>query len=193
MKLYSYVVDHDTGKAPNPSGRLCTLACCRYSNHKKWKNVLELAEKGDWIVGLGGKSEKSAGRGKIVFAMRVTKTKPLDEYCKSPKFHKRRDAEAAPKQPWRQVLISRDFYYFGGKARTLPKSLFSKLKVQRGFRNHFSEGFIKKFVAWVRKYKHGKIGEPCWQKGSSNACHSKCANIGVVKRKRRYQRCLQST
>lgn len=165
MKLYSYVVDHDTGFAPNPFGGFCTLVCCKFSHSGKWKNVVELACIGDWVVGLGGKSQRSSGHGTIIYAMRVTKKLPLAEYCKSSRFHHRKDAEAAPRQPWRQALISSDFYYFGQKAAVIPASLFSELKVQRGFKNRFSREFISKFVAWIKKKKRGRNGVPwVWDK-----------------------------
>jgi hypothetical protein len=89
VKLYSYIVDHDTGKAPNPFGGFCTLVCCKFSNHRKWKNIVELAEKGDWIVGLGGKSKKSSGHGTIIYAMLVTEKIPLAEYCRLSRFRNR--------------------------------------------------------------------------------------------------------
>ncbi len=55
-KLYSYVVDHDYGYAPCPFGG-CTLAKCKYGTIKcktgTRRNIVELAEEGDWIAGLG--------------------------------------------------------------------------------------------------------------------------------------------
>ena len=41
-KLFSYVVDHDYGFAPNPFGGFCTLAKCKYGTTKR--NIVELAE-----------------------------------------------------------------------------------------------------------------------------------------------------
>src|SRR5688500_18551346 len=82
-KLFSYVVDHDLGFAPNPFGGFCTLAKCKYSSDFKW-NIVELAEQGDWVAGTGGADlTKSAGHGKFVYAMRVDEIVPLDEYCEA--------------------------------------------------------------------------------------------------------------
>jgi len=62
-RLYSYVVDHDLGFAPNPFGGCCTLAKCKYGS--KRRNIVEMAETGDWIAGTGGADlSKSAGHGK---------------------------------------------------------------------------------------------------------------------------------
>jgi Nucleotide modification associated domain 2 len=181
VKLFSYIVDHDTGYAPNPSGGFCTLVCCKFSKHPKWKNIVELADRGDWIVGLGGRSKKSSGHGTIVYAMRITDKISLEEYCKSARFRNRDDASSSPKQKWRQALISKDFYYFGCNAKSLPADFFTELKVKRGFRNHFPDKFITKFVAWVRKHRRGKNGEPCWQAGASGACGSKHLKINKPK------------
>src|ERR1019366_9436697 len=86
-KLYSYVVDHDLGYAPNPFGGFCTLAKCKYGtvkcrNGSYRRNIVELAEEGDWIAGTGGASSQSAGHGKLICAMRVDEIISLAEYCR---------------------------------------------------------------------------------------------------------------
>jgi len=60
MKLYSYVVMHDTGFAPNPFFGYCTLACCK-------PEIRRSAQKGDWVVGLTPKAKGN----RIVYFMRV--------------------------------------------------------------------------------------------------------------------------
>ena len=45
MKLYSYILTHDTGFSPNPFFGYCTLACCK-------PDIRRVAKVGDWIVGL---------------------------------------------------------------------------------------------------------------------------------------------
>lgn len=64
-RLVSYVVHHDVGIAPHARGRYCTLCLCKLSWSGK-RNVVELADKGDWIVGTGGSGAQSAGHGRIV-------------------------------------------------------------------------------------------------------------------------------
>ena len=59
-KLYSYVVMHDTGFAPNPFFGYCTLACCN-------PKIRQTAEKGEWVVGL---TSRASGN-RIVYFMRV--------------------------------------------------------------------------------------------------------------------------
>lgn len=69
-KLFACVVDHDLGFAPNPFGGICTLAKCKFGGKKR--NIIELAEVGDWIAGTGAADiRKSAGHGKLIYAMRV--------------------------------------------------------------------------------------------------------------------------
>ena len=48
MKLYSYIVAHDGGFAPNPFWGYCTLANCK-------PKIRQTAKVGDWIVGLSSK------------------------------------------------------------------------------------------------------------------------------------------
>ena len=75
-KLYSYVVRFDLGFAPNPFGGLCTLAKCKIGN--KQRNIVEMVEVGDWIVGTGGADPRtSSGNGTLIYAMRVDKKIPL--------------------------------------------------------------------------------------------------------------------
>lgn len=45
MHVYSYIVTHDTGFAPNPFHGVLTLACCKPA-------IRRAAEVGDVIVGL---------------------------------------------------------------------------------------------------------------------------------------------
>lgn len=73
VKVYSYVVDHDNGYGPNPYFGLCTLCRCKYRKRRdvKRRNIVELAEVGDWVIGTGGASKQSAGHGRLVYAMRV--------------------------------------------------------------------------------------------------------------------------
>jgi Nucleotide modification associated domain 2 len=57
MTLYSYIVTHDTGFAPNPFFGFCTLACCK-------PGIRKHADKLDWIVGLTPKAQEN----KVVYS-----------------------------------------------------------------------------------------------------------------------------
>lgn len=176
MKLFSYVVDHDNGFAPNPYYGICTLAHC------KWKgknNVVELAEVGNWIVGTGGKGKKSAGHGKLIYAMRVDEKLTLKQYWSDPRFRKkkrrknglyqqRQGDNLSKAKHWtsRVVLISRKHFYFGDKAKQIPRrfrfhSDHPLEKKGPGFRSNFSKRFVTAVTGWLeRNFRAGIHGKP---------------------------------
>lgn len=75
MKLYSYIVTHDTGFSPNPFWGYCTLADCKPAIRRR-------AEVGDWIVGL---SPKAAGN-RVVYAMQVEEILTFAQYYRDKRF-----------------------------------------------------------------------------------------------------------
>lgn len=183
MKIYSYVVHHDDGFAPNPFFDYCTLVHCKFgskgSNGTFRKNIIESAEKGDWIIGTGGASNKSSGHGTIIYAMKVTEKITLREY-----FHDKRFSDKKPiltdyksslgdnikkdiSTPNRFALISDHFYYFGRNALQIPKKFMSHPKTpleKKGprYRTDFGDDFINEFTNWIQKtYKTGFYGDPC--------------------------------
>jgi hypothetical protein len=79
-RLFSYVVDHDLGYAPDPFGGYCSLVQCKFSKTGKRKNIVELAEVSDWILGTGGKGPNTAGNGRIIYIMRVDEKLTLSEH-----------------------------------------------------------------------------------------------------------------
>ncbi len=77
MRLYSYIIRHDFGFAPNPFHGWCTLATCKPPIRKS-------ASPGDWIVGTGSADKGLQGR--LVFAMCVEERLTFDEYWRDPRF-----------------------------------------------------------------------------------------------------------
>jgi hypothetical protein len=174
MKLYSYIVKHDTGFAPNPFHGYCTLACCKPIIRRK-------AEKGDWVVGL---TPKSAGN-KIVYLMRVDDVVPsFRDYWFDPRFKAKKPSYTGGIQKWcgdniyepkasgsyrqlrsmhshedgsehagnkthdlsgKHILVSETFAYFGSNPKSLPSELRS-LIVGRGHRSRFSDETTTAFV-----------------------------------------------
>jgi hypothetical protein len=165
VRLYSYVVEHDYGLSPNPTGGFCTLAFCKFSRDGITPNVVELAEVGDWVVGTGGKSRLSAGHGRLVYAMRVTEKLTLRDYFRDPRFTRR----AGNVLDWAGAtdmfaLVSDHFYYFGASAPRFAKRHLEHPIEKRGPRHRcrFSEEFIADFVDWLeRGYAVGVHGRPC--------------------------------
>jgi putative DNA base modification enzyme with NMAD domain len=196
MRLFSYVVEHDTGDAPNPYYRSCTLCLCKFRKSRtKPRNIVELAETGDWVVGTGGANERrSAGHGKLVYAMQVTEKLTRQQYFESPRFaakkpvangsdSQRRGDNKRPASSFERacqfVLISRRFYYFGGKGIQIPPRRFPHFeKKGPGFRSDFDEKYVKQFEEWITRCKAGKRGDPrmkqAFEKGGTQACKSSC-------------------
>ena len=71
MKTRVYKVLRDYGFAPNPFHGVCTLACCK-------PKIREHASIGDWIIGVGSKTNGMLGR--VVYAMEVEKIITFDQY-----------------------------------------------------------------------------------------------------------------
>lgn len=85
MVVYSYLIEHDLGLAPNPFGKYCTLAVCKPKIRKSSK--LEL---GDWVIGTGSKAlEGTTGRkltDKLIYAMKVTEKITFENYWDDARF-----------------------------------------------------------------------------------------------------------
>lgn len=179
-KLFSYVVEHDRGHAPNPHFDVCTLCRCMYRKHPgRPKNIVELAEPGDWVIGTGGANpRKSAGRGKIVYAMRVDKNPTRQRYYLGSRFQKKKPLKNGSyeqqmgdnKRPIGSfetneqfALISYRFFYFGRNAISIPEDKFPHLeKSGPGFRSDFDEAYVARFAKWLEtKYEPGRHGDPC--------------------------------
>jgi len=177
VKLYSYVVQHDNGYAPNPYFGVCTLCRCKFRRSAAGrKNIVELAKRGEWVVGTGGASERSAGHGKLIYAMRVDEKLTREQYYKARRFAQKKpmlggtykqtrgDNERPRNNDERKqfALVSRHFYYFGAKAICIPRDLDIEKKGP-GFRSRFDQAVILRCVEWLEKRLPGKHGEPCYQ------------------------------
>ena len=185
MKLYSYVVEHDNGYAPNPYFGVCTLCGCKFEGRGR-KNIVQLAKEGDWVIGTGGASIKSAGHGKLVYAMRVDKKLTRWEYFTESRFEQKKRAQTGtykqtrgdnqdPRKDgqnafWREaprlsdrkdkqfVLVSQHFYYFGAKAIPIPEEF--KREKPEGFKLEkkgpgFRSHFDQEDIRWC-----AAVGQP---------------------------------
>lgn len=77
MRIFTYVIDHDLGFAPNPFHGFCTLAACK-------PDIRKHAKVGDLILGTGSKPNKIDGR--LIYWMRISKIISFDEYWHSPAY-----------------------------------------------------------------------------------------------------------
>jgi hypothetical protein len=195
MKLYSYIITHDSGFSPNPFWGFCTLACCKPS-------IRRTARMGDWIVGLSPKKDNY----KIIYAMEITE-KPItyrDYYSnkrfinKIPDMTKKEVIYKTGDNIYKPVgddfiqlhskhsnpdgtedidnknhdlkgiyvLISDDFYYFGSGMIELPDKL-KFLIVGRNHRNNYSTNEKNSFLNFIKNYDKCKIKYPpnIWKDG----------------------------
>ncbi len=212
MKLYSYIVAHDSGFAPNPFWGFCTLANCK-------PKIRERAQPGDWIVGL---ASRTGGNG-IVYAMEVDEVMGYGDYFNDPRFaakipdHTRLDYvqrcgdncyEPLPDGGFRQlpshhsagalenpklkatdlsgrnVLIAKRFHYFGSQPLPLPESL-DTLIVARGYRCNFPPEIVDGFLKFIGAHPRGVNAPPeRWPKGNQSWAEFERACSGKVRRER---------
>lgn len=81
MNVFSYVIEHDLGFAPNPFHRVCTLACCK-------PFIRKAANLGDYILGTGAR--RPGLHGHLIYWMRVDQILTFDEYWASVRFKKKK-------------------------------------------------------------------------------------------------------
>lgn len=89
LSVYTYVIDHDLGLAPNPFWGYCTLAVCK----PKIRSSKQL-KVGDWIVGTGSvalekKFKRPKGKfvNKVIYVMEVNEIISFEEYWKDFRFN----------------------------------------------------------------------------------------------------------
>jgi hypothetical protein len=83
VTVFSYVIEHDLGFAPNPFHGFCTPACCKPFIRKN-------ADIGDYVLGTGAVRPKL--RGHVTYWMRVSEILTFDEYWSDPRFRRKRPA-----------------------------------------------------------------------------------------------------
>ncbi|HTF68409.1 MAG TPA: hypothetical protein VK638_37600 [Edaphobacter sp.] len=159
MTLYSYVVSHDFGFAPNPFHGVCTLATCKPAIRKN-------ACVGDYVVGTG--CAKRNRQGYLVYFMLISETITFDQYWTDQRYQVKKPNlrssiiyafgdniyHRAERGKWVQeksvhsyengrsnpvnirtdtksdrVLIATDFLYFGRAGPEIPEQ-FRKTKEQ---------------------------------------------------------------
>jgi hypothetical protein len=207
--LFSYIIPHDGGSAPNPYHGICTLVICK-------PVIRRTAKVGDWVVGLGAKDTPIGdASGKVVYAMKITKKISMEEYdtfCKenypekipdwdsgeymkrigdciydfsnlsNPKIRKAVHTEKNMKTDLggEYALLSTDFYYFGDKPNPLPNNLIGIVKQGQGYRSKSNDEYVDDFIDWIRKQKTGIIGEPQKKKEIlSKEYNLKCSQIDL--------------
>ena len=145
------------------------------------------------LVLAGANKWKSAGHGKLVYAMRVDKKFTRWKYFTDSQFEQKKPVKTGTYEQTRGdnvqplndfemhkqfALVSWQFYYFGAKAIDIPGE-FNLEKKGPWFRYVDPADFCRFVALLERKYKPGKHGEPCYRvpadelKGSKR-CESSC-------------------
>jgi hypothetical protein len=180
-RIFSYVVTHDHGFAPNPYGGFLTLATCK-------PVVRRTAAVGDWVVGTG--SVRGVGSNCLVYAAQVSEVVPIEEYgderrfsVKTPRssgrgwqrhgdniyyrdeagWHRRRNPyHMKPEQmardlSGRNVLISQRFWYFGRRAPELPERFLALRKKGPGHKLFEEPELARAFHEFLSEFQPGVV------------------------------------
>jgi hypothetical protein len=172
--LFSYVVDHDLGFAPNPYSGYCTLVHCKFGGMSGRRNIVESAAVGDWILGSGGRNKDSAGHGRLIYLMRVDESLPFEHFLADPRFRGRSDCKDFGRGNT-LALISRYYFYFGTNAldlSRLPKGLVTNelIKTGAGFRRDYPAAKLQRLVQWFEhNFAIGMHGDPCGNRNLSGS------------------------
>jgi hypothetical protein len=185
VKIYSYIVVHDYGFAPNPFHGWCTLAACT-PNHMGVK-----AKKDDWIVGF---DDAHHGHN-LVYAMQIDAVLHFDKYHSDRRFRPKIPAQGGgwpnrcgdnlyfltPTGKWDRVrspfhqdpelfrkdtkhpyvFVSRHFFYFGREAIPLPKHFRVLVHARQGCKSRHDPAVVVQFVAWLeRAFEPGLMADP---------------------------------
>lgn len=193
MRLFSYIVTHDTGFSPNPFWGCCTLADCKPA-------IRRTAKVGDWIVGL---IPKASGN-RVVFDMEVDEILDYERYFSDSRFANKIPDYTRGEVVWKagdniykplpngefqqlrsmhsngdeenpetkahdlggvNVLVAKNFHYFGASGPELPPHL-EELKVGRAHKNRFPQSTIREFLKFISSYPQGVSAPPAnWPSG----------------------------
>jgi hypothetical protein len=181
MAILSYVIVHDTGFAPNPYGGFLTLATCK-------PRIRQGAVVGDWVVGTGSSGGIGARRvvyaariaevvpiedygrearfhAKIPKASGPAWVRHGDNiYCfVNGRWKQRRNPHHGPEHvardlSGRNVLVAKEFWYFGQAAPTLPSSLFGIVKRGPGHKKVVDPESERQLRKWLGRFPLGIAG-----------------------------------
>jgi hypothetical protein len=177
-RLFTYTIPVDDGAAPNPFCGMCSLAICKPGIRKVAQNddwVAGLGSKNAPSGDLSGHLVYAMRVEEVVSLQDYDRLAPmrwphripnvasmaLQErlgdciYDFSGSSIKQRQGVHGPGNiktdlGGKNVLISRDFYYFGSRAKRLPDYLFPVCHQTQGHRSNSNAAYFQQFVAWVR-------------------------------------------
>ena len=182
MKIMSYIITHDYGFAPNPYGGFLTLATCK-------PRIRNSAKIGDILVGIGSSAGAYKNRliyaaqvSDVVnmneyFENPIYKVKkPSDENISRRRgdniYYRENGTWTQLNNPFHDesnmshdlnstnVLICKDFWYFGSKAPLLPEKFLGIVKKGPGHKNINDQNLVSSFLDWLSIHEKGIIGKP---------------------------------
>lgn len=178
-RLYTYIVRTDDGAAPNPFGGMCSLTICKpkiRSSAKKGDWIVGVGSRNAPSGDLSGRVIYAMKVDEVVPLQDYDRRAPKDWRHKIPNVHSldlasrlgdciydfssghrpaQRPGVHGPMNiktdlSGKNALVSKDFYYFGGRAKPLPANLIHICPVTRGHRSHKNEPYRAAFENWIR-------------------------------------------
>ncbi len=177
-RLFTYTIPVDDGAAPNPFYGMCSLAICKPGIRKVAKKgdwVAGLGSKNAPSGDLSGRIVYAMRVEEVLSLQDYDRLAPTRWPHRIPNpsslaLHERLGdciydfSGVRPKQrqgvhglvnvdtdlSGKNVLISRDFYYFGGRAKRLPDNLLPIIHQTQGHRSKSNAPYFQEFVSWVR-------------------------------------------
>ena len=168
---YSYIMCYDDGAAPNAENNLLTLAICK-------PQIRRTAQAGDIVIAYNGSQLlKNTREKRIIYIAKITGSISMSDYAtlypqrsdsiytpsgriKPNPFHSENNIETD--LGGKNVILSRDFIYFGDKHISVPNGLKETIP-GRGHQSKknlpYGALIESKFKEWKQTYGSGKIGD----------------------------------
>ncbi|HLG36410.1 MAG TPA: hypothetical protein VI757_16145 [Bacteroidia bacterium] len=128
---------YDDGAAPNPFGNVCTLTICKPA-------IRRAAKIGDWIIGTGStnswvsKELKINLADRLVYAMKVTDKKTLEEYDKHCKQYLQSKIPIEKTSDWRQRMGDCIYDFSNGQEPAIRKGVHNETNRERDLSGQFA-------------------------------------------------------
>lgn len=117
-KCFAYRMSSDTGKAPRVFNGFCVLTGCKSRKKNGTENIEERADKGDWIIGIGGNNTGQPDR--VIYMLKVFRNYTFEDFQQQ---YKEEASYFRIMGHGSNVLFAKKFFYFGTKAIALPGKL----------------------------------------------------------------------
>lgn len=149
-KNYLYRMQRDTGFAPHPHEEICFLSGCKKTT------VERCASEGSWIIGIGG--IRTGQKDKIIYLMRVLENLTFNKfqikYGEKNQYLRSENAGS-------NVLVSKEFYYFGDHAVPIPDGL-EHIKIDREGCKCVSDSDVNRLIKSLNRHFNmpGIYGNP---------------------------------